>query len=211
MPNLQDFDEINKLNDREIIPIDQYFDEMELTDEEKEKRKKFAYELEDVMLFIFSLIATMREYGRMDKDYVIEQLRLRYSEVVLQYMNADEYIENYIAEFAYDTVDVTLRHGEEVYYTSDGRAIIISENEANTTFNYDEFREAIRKGYTKKQWVTEKDIRVRKTHRAVDSKVIPIRQAFTVGNSLMLFPKDTSLGASMTEIAGCRCTIRYLR
>lgn len=39
--------------------------------------------------------------------------------------------------------------------------------------------------------------------------VIDIFEPFEVGNSLMMFPKDHSLGAQVKEIAGCRCSLKY--
>ena len=56
-----------------------------------------------------------------------------------------------------------------------------------------------------------KDKLVRKTHRQVDDEVKGIRELFHVGESLMLFPKDTSQGASIKEIIGCRCSVEYLK
>lgn len=55
-----------------------------------------------------------------------------------------------------------------------------------------------------------KDQRVRKTHREVDGETIPIDEVFLVGESLMRFPKDTSLGASAEEIVNCRCVVKYI-
>ena len=48
------FDELNVPN-RRSIPYDEYFDEMDIDEEKKEKRKSFAKKLDDVMLFIFAL------------------------------------------------------------------------------------------------------------------------------------------------------------
>lgn len=65
------FDELSHLSEENMrsIPYDEYFDEMDLTDKEKEKRKRFSKEFEDVMLFIFSLFSVMRQYGRINKQY----------------------------------------------------------------------------------------------------------------------------------------------
>ena len=52
-----DIDELNELEDRRSIPYDEYFDNMDLTEEEKEKRKSFAEKLDDVMLFIFFFLS----------------------------------------------------------------------------------------------------------------------------------------------------------
>lgn len=205
------FDELSDLSEESMrsIPYDEYFDEMDLTEEEKEKRKQFSREFEDVMLFIFTLFSVMRQYGNINKQYIIGQLQSRYSEIVLKYMEIDKYLADYIADFVIETVDATIKHIDDPFYLSDDRSILISENEANGIFNYGEFSEAIKAGKTRKQWVDVRDRRERETHREVGGTVIPIGDTFVVGNSLMLFPKDTSLGAQMKEIANCRCTIKY--
>lgn len=205
------FDELSDISEKNMrsIPYDEYFDEMDLTEEEKEKRKQFSREFEDVMLFIFALLSVMRQYGSINKKYIIGQLQSRYSELVLQYMDIDKYLDDYIADFSIETVDTTIKHIDDPFYLSNDRGILISENEANGIFNYGEFSEAIKAGKKRKQWVDVRDRKERKTHREVGGMVIPIEDAFIVGNSLMLFPKDTSLGAEMKEIANCRCTVKY--
>lgn len=203
------FDEFNVLYENEILDIDTYFDDMELSEEEKEKRKKFSRELQNAVLFIFALLSVMKDHGYQNKKFIINQLQIRYSEILIEYMDIDKYLDDYIREFAEENVDVTLRHYGEKFFTSEERSLLIAVNEANSVFNYNEFSDAIKSGKTEKQWITEKDSRVRKTHRKVDNEIIPIKEAFVVGDSLMLFPKDRSLNASEKEIAGCRCTIKY--
>lgn len=84
------FDEINDLSESDILSIEDYFDEMELSDEEKEQRKEFSESMVDTMLFIFALFSVMRQYDYINKSYIIGQLQSRYSEVVLQYMDIDK-------------------------------------------------------------------------------------------------------------------------
>lgn len=43
----------------------------------------------------------------------------------------------------------------------------------------------------------------------INGKYVPIGNAFHVGDSWMMFPKDTSLGADAKEIINCRCSITY--
>ena len=201
------FDELGA--SQSILSIDEYFNEMDLTEAEKEKRKEFAESMEETMLFIFTLFSVMKQYNRMNKKFIISQLRSRYSEIVLQYMDIDKYLEDYISNFSEETVDVTLRHINEPFYLSDDRSLLIAESEANGVFNYQEFSEAVKAGKTRKRWITERDNKVRETHAEVNGIAIPINEPFVVGNSLMMFPKDTSLNAEMEQIANCRCTIKY--
>lgn len=202
------FDELG--TSQSILSIDEYFDEMDLTEIEKKKRKAFAEDMQEAMLFIFTLFSVMKQYNRINKEFIISQLQSRYSEIVLQYMDIDKYLEDYIQNFSEETVDVTLKHIDEPFYLSDDRSLLIATNEGNSIFNYQEFSEAVNAGKTKKRWITERDNKVRETHAEVNGITIPINEPFVVGDSLMMFPKDMSLNAEMEQIAGCRCTIQYL-
>jgi len=53
------------------------------------------------------------------------------------------------------------------------------------------------------------DKRVRTTHKEVGGTSKPIGEPFYVGGSLLLYPRDFSLGASAEQTAGCRCSIEY--
>lgn len=89
------------------------------------------------------------------------------------------------------------------------RALSIAENESNSIFNRVEYDDAVDNGKTYKTWLTENDDRVRHTHRLLEMKTIPIDEPFVVGDSKMMFPRDTSMGASVREIVGCRCSLTY--
>lgn len=207
------FDEISGLSQEEILDINTYFDEMELPNEEKEKRKEFSESMVDIMIFIFALFSVMRQYDNVNKQFIVSQLQSRYSELVLQYMDIDKLVDDYIQQFSEEIVDTTLKYPNEEYYLSDDRATIISVNEANSILGYRQLQEAKEKGYTRKTWITEGDKKVRETHREVDMQEIPLFDYFVVGNSLMLFPHDnlSEYGryAEEKEIAECRCTVQY--
>lgn len=207
---MREIDELNILSEDEILDIDSYFDSMELSEEGKEERKKFAKEMKENMLFLFTLFLLMKEKSYMDKRFIISQLQSRYSKLVLEYMKIDKYIEEHIQEFSEETVDTTIRHIDEEFYLSEERGVLISVNEANSTLNYKDFANAIAEGKTEKQWLTEKDQRVRKTHKRLDSMIIPIEDTFVVGNTLMRFPHDTFYGIDYKELSNCRCTVRYI-
>lgn len=129
-------DEINDLSEDEILDIETYFDEMELSDEEKEKRKEFSESMVDVMLFIFALFSVMRQYNYINKNYIISQLQSRYSDVVLKYMDIDKAVDDYIQKFSEEIIDTTLKHPDEEYYLSNDRATLVSVNEANSILGY---------------------------------------------------------------------------
>lgn len=204
---MREIDELNRISEDEIIDIETYFDEMELSDEEKEKRKEFARSMDEIMLFIFALFLTMKDYNYIDRNSIIKQLEMRYSEVVKQFSDLDGYIEDYIERFSKDTVDTTIKNGSEDYWTSEERSKIIAVNESNSIMGYQQLQDAIKKGYTRKTWITERDSRVRKTHREVDRETLEITEMFLVGNSLMAYPHD--FDAEAKEVCGCRCSIKY--
>lgn len=124
-------------------------------------------------------------------------------------MVIDNVMSAYIETLSKNIVEVTLKHIDDKFYTSEDRAILIAENESNTLSNYTEYIEAVNSGKTMKKWIDMKDDRERDSHLEVGGKAIPIQRAFVVGESLMLYPKDWTLGAGLEEIANCRCTIIY--
>lgn len=211
------FDELNKLYDgkykRKSMPYEQYFGEMALTKEQKKERISFAEKFEEVMMFLFFLLLTFEEYGNAEEsqDFIIEQVKQKYKDLAIDYTALDEYIEEYIDEFVEEVIKTTNNHSDEPYYKSEDRATLIAENEANSVLNYVDYIKAIDNGLTKKKWKTELDNKVRKTHEPMEGKVIDISIPFVVGESLMLFPKDTSYGADVEELVNCRCTVEYFK
>ena len=205
-----EFDDLNDTDQKKLsVDYETYFGEMDLTDEEKEKRKKFAEELEKELLFFFALYMIAKEIDYQDMQYVKNQLEQRYRQVVERNMEIDEHLENHISDFAQEIFEVTQNHLDDEWYTSGDRAVLTAENETNSVANYNDYRKAKKAGKKSKTWVTMNDKAVRHTHRVLDYKTIPINGVFLVGDSEMLFPKDETFGASMKETAGCRCVIKY--
>ena len=93
--------------------------------------------------------------------------------------------------------------------------MFITENEANTVFNSQEYVEAIYEGRTQKMWVTFADDRVRPTHDEIAIETIPIDDYFQVGDAIMLYPKDVTSELSTgalhpEEVVNCRCKLLYI-
>ena len=191
------------------MPYEQYFGEMEITDDQKKKRIQAAEEIEDIMFFLYELVSLMTDYRYISPEFIKQKVYKKYINVLEKHGNPDKYIEEYAKEFSDMVVDTTIKHSGEEFYRSEDRAMLVAENEANSAINYFEYKEAVAGGKKRKQWITQRDDRVRDTHKEVNGETIPIDNAFIVGDSLMAFPKDTSYGASINEIAGCRCTIKY--
>lgn len=228
------FDELNRLNKRNrnqrSMPYKKYFGEMELPESEKKIREEYARDIEReiflILAFIYSILES-KTYYMLDsaKDRLEASILRNLRKYTMPDSELLEYVRNYSSQF----VDVTYQHSlewfenqervsenvesEETdtpdYWFSEDRARYNAENESNTVFNYEQFRDAKRDGLQYKQWQSMKDERVRKTHSEVDDTILPIDEPFTVGGYLMRYPKDASLGAGIEEIAGCRCTVRY--
>lgn len=206
----REFDELNaSVRYSRSIPFATYFSEMELTEEQKEKRIAVAEELDEFVMFIFALIMAMLETDSLDRNYILIQVNQRYLHIVGKYVDVDEYLEDYIKRFSDTFVKTTFDSIDDLWYLSKDRAAFIAENESETTWNYEEYKQAIKSGKTKKQWDDVRDNKERKTHREVGGKVIPIEDTFVVGDSLMRYPKDDLLGADAKEIINCRCSIKY--
>lgn len=203
-----EFDELNNPKSR-AIPYEQYFGEMELTEEQKEERIKASKRIEDMMLFLFSLLSVMKEYSYENLEFVVSQVKNQYSDILSVSMEMDEYLNGYVNDFSEQIVETTQNHMDDELYLSDDRAMFVAENEANTTFNYLEYKKAIESGKKKKRWITMRDRHVRHTHQLVEGKTIGINDVFLVGDSEMFYPKDITFGASAREIVNCRCSIKY--
>lgn len=207
------FDELNTPSESKILPIEQYFDEMELTETQKDKRKEFAESIFEIALFLFSLFSVMKEYDYIKIDFISAQLQSKYLEVARKHnINIDSHVKAYIKKFSEEIVSTTERHIDKEYFLSQDRATIIGENEAQSIIGYSELTKAIKSGYTKKKWITERDNKVRKTHREIDGLTINISEPFIVGDSLMMYAHDAiTFNADEKELCGCRCATKYLK
>lgn len=228
MSKIASYDELDvrESDNRRSEPYNQYFDKMSLTEKEKKTRISFSEDMEEVILYILSLAAIMIENDEIDKEYLTSQLYERYIDVASEYLPVDSYVKQYANEVSKQIIETTFLYGisssivdseqskdskvnPNDYYLSNDRAMFISECEANSILNYKEYSDALKSGKKTKTWIDVRDRRERKTHLEVGGTTIPIKELFAVGNSLMLFPKDTSQSASASEIVNCRCSIRY--
>lgn len=231
--SLQVFDRINSVNSPKLRSMDikKYFSEMQLSNTQKKERIALAEELEDVMLFFFSLVLLIDEFSYMQAISTVDvkqQLKDRVYGVVEKYTQITDEVREFLDEFVDEVNDTTTEHlvvllalmrnresadsdkrKSEEFYLSDDRARLLGEEESNTIFNAVDFAKAKKLGYKYKTWITMRDNRVRHTHALVDDRTIPIDDLFLVGNSYMRFCRDDYYGASPREIIGCRCSIRY--
>lgn len=203
-----DFDNINSLEkDSSVINYEEYFGEEELTEEQKQRRIDLANEIEQVMLFAFSLIVLFTEEDNYDYTIVVEETTDRFLASISAFVALDEVISTYAYERAKQVVSSTVDALNTAYFLSRERATVIAANESDTILNRDDYMKAIMQGKTKKTWVDVKDKRERKDHLAVGGKTIGITELFHVGNDLMLYPHDMS--ADSKQLINCRCQCRY--
>lgn len=195
-------DELNKL-------LTRYFDAMEISAEDKRKRIMLGLDLYDA--FIYILLTIKADYRISDKvapqEGYIESLNFRIKDVLNE--NNLPYEEEYIPQLSKDIVEATFRHLDEDYYFSEDRAVLITQNEANTIMNNADYVKAKSSGCKYKQWLTEGDGKVRDAHVMVDMMKIPIDEYFPVGGDNMRYPHDYMNG-SAENLINCRCVCKYL-
>ena len=215
--SISSYDELNiRPNNRRSEPYKEYFSKMSISDKEKQQRIAFSEQMEEVVLYILALIETTIESGESDQEYIQTQFYDKYLDVIASYLLIDTYIKQYALDVTKQIIDATFERFSaedksitDDYYLSNDRTMFISECEANSILNYRQYSKAVKAGKTKKKWIDVGDKRERKTHLEVGGTILPIDEPFSVGDSLLQFPKDTSLGASADEVVNCRCSIQY--
>lgn len=204
------FDELNSLIlNKRSMSFEQYFGEMELSNEEIQNRIELAEKLEEGFLFVLALFFTMQQQNAVNWERVRQEYENRYLSALSGYVTITPYIRNYVRSMSYDVMDSTRNHQGDIYYYSPDRSRFMAENESNFARSYQVNEDAVESGAKRKRWITMRDKKVRETHKEVDGQVKAIEDLFYVGGSLMSYPRDGSLGASSSEIVGCRCSIQY--
>ena len=208
---LQKKDELNNLI---AIPYEQYFGEMGLSKEEVARRIELAEMLDDVFIMLFTLIKAEKAASEiLDVDYLVGYAERHYKDVLdyfgIDYLEKYPWLNSHITQAAEEVIKQNEKKPDDEWNVSDDRAMVIAENEVNSVYEYVAFQDAVDSGKTRKTWNTMLDSKVRHTHADIESLTIPIMERFYVGNYEMYQPKDTSLGAGMEEIAGCRCWCTY--
>jgi len=203
-------DEVNIIPKKKRgVPFERYFGEMELPEWDKERRIEMANKLEEMMLYFFALVELYQDDLEDAIDSIVELLALKYRDVLSEYIDIDEYLQDYTDQFAVQMMETTEDDLENPWMLSDDRAVFDAENEANFTAEYINYVKAVKAGKKNKVWRAFSDNRTRKTHKAINGKVVGIFDLFEVGNALMRFPKDTLYGNYPEEVVNCRCTATY--
>lgn len=217
IPEGLSFDELNKLYEEErdgnlrSMPFEQYFGEMELSQEQKDRRIETAREIQGFMLLaIMELYYELHEggYGEYNPSMTIsENYRslLDRLDIPLTAFFAAMHVNSVASEIPLSTMN----NPDDPYFFSEDRARLIAETESNSIWNDSEFQDAILTGKTQKTWVAIIDKVTRDSHRDVNGTTIPIDEPFQVGDSLMMYPHDESMGAGPEEIVNCRCSMIF--
>ena len=222
------FDELNKMRS---MPFDQYFGEMDLTQDQEDERIALARSIEAAMLYFFDAVVMYLNDGVGTPAALLSLLIAELMEALDENDIPDKeeppddtvpsllaallypsggFSDRYAVMLANELFIATFAHKDDPYFLSRDRARLVGEEESNTVYNHIDYIKAIVQGKTKKTWVTQHDPKVRATHRPVDGVTIPISEFFQVGGARMLYPRDVINGANFPEeIAGCRCWIKY--
>lgn len=90
------------------------------------------------------------------------------------------------------------------------RALTIARTETMAASNFGSIQGALATGLDLiKEWIPATDDRTRADHINMFGKKVPMAKPFRVGSDLMMYPHDSSLGASAKNIVNCRCTVGY--
>lgn len=195
--------------------IKEYFDPMDISDKQKEERRKLANEMFNVFLFLFSLVEVAEANNYSNIEFLSTQFELQFAPLVMSYSRNDDYISQYIDKVSKDVVRTTvegsrkpLGSAEREFATSDKRAAFLSVNSSNTVENYEDIQEAIENGYRYKTWVAEVDKKTRASHLEINGKKIPIEEYFQFEDCEMFEPHDEVNGTA-EQCANCRCTVHF--
>lgn len=216
----QQFEELNNIQSQSVDYdelLKEFFKDMEISEEEKEKRLSLAKDLKAAILLFFGAVAIGSTLAQAELALRVQSIARQYSKKNIAYLN--DYTNRWAEKFQSttqrhknDTSNVTVEgitipNGE--YWTSELRATLAAEDIANAIANYDELVTAFENGKKYKTWVAHKDRRTRDTHKTADNQKKLLWEPFDIGGFDMMIPLDDSLGAPNEEIVNCRCVLTY--
>lgn len=204
------WDELNQLvGYKRSEPFDEYFEPMQISEEQKEERIALAERLYEVFVGLLLECFYADQLDTVIAADIHDRTRNAYLDAVEGSAVLDDYIYDHAIEIIETVIQVLQRHDDDPYYYSDDRGRVIAENESNLIIGHEELEEAMVSGYRYKTWNTIMDGRERDSHADVNGTTIPIDEPFELAGGLMMQPLDSSLGASDEEICGCRCSLSF--
>lgn len=139
---------------------------------------------------------------------IVDSYRQTLNNRLIDVFGDKPYEPEYVSRLSDEIIDTTTRHPDDDYYLSKERALLIGQNESNTTFNHIDYTEAKESGKRYKVWYAELDDKTREDHIEIDGTRIPIDEMFDVGGEQLRYPHDFMFG-SAKNLVNCRCTCRY--
>jgi hypothetical protein len=220
---IADFDELNILWVSKMdLPIAEKLLRIQMITEFEERvRKIFQKQKETVQsgistekaLLLIGLLTVplAQEWRTVCDKYYLKYVSLISSANGSEYPTADEWQKQHSVDFARWIQKTTSENPDSDYTFSGERARDIARTEVNGMCDLATLDGYYRAGYTRKQWNSFRDEKVRETHKIADGQIKPLAEPFEVGNSLLMFPHDTSLGATADETVNCRCVMKPVR
>lgn len=91
-----------------------------------------------------------------------------------------------------------------------GRAMNIARTEGSAISNFAMNQSAKGTGLSlTKEWLTQRDGKVRNTHLSADGLEVGMDEAFSIAGYKLRYPADSGLGAPAGLVCNCRCTLIY--
>lgn len=204
-------DELNNMKENDYQEYFQkYFSVMDISKIQEDNRIEFSKEMKNIMIDFLIFVLLYINYETQENLSVIEnQFKSRYKDLVSKYNYIDSSLSKYIDDFSEIMLECTLENYDKKRTFSSDRVLNIAVNEANSIFNYSEYKDALINGKTSKTWITRMDNKERDTHKAMRNITIPIYDLFQVGDAEMRYPHDIMAFDHPEELAGCRCSIIY--
>ena len=198
--------DLNVINEEtRVLSITEYFSEMRLPNDEIKKRIDMCEDFEVFLIYIIEL------GEELELEIFISQLQSGLIEIAGKYIELTDSIIDRLNEDAIFIAETTKKYLDTPFYTSDDRATLLAQNETQAVCNISQYEFAKENGLNYKEWLAMPDEKVRDTHAFADGQRVPIDAPFIVGESLMMYPMDASLGAPPQEIINCRCVVRFSR
>lgn len=104
---------------------------------------------------------------------------------------------------------ISKEYGTEFY-----RAERLVRSSYNTASNHAHIEAITEAGFPNKRWLTSRDARVRRPtksshydHASAEGQTVPVHAPFVVSGEALMFPGDSSRGASIGNVVNCRCTV----
>ena len=195
-----------------------WFDKMNILQSEKDMRVRICNRLEKELIDIFDWVANFGS-GFFYWELLDKKMRDRYVRIILEeypHIQDKEQLIEILAYYFYEnTSDLIMKaDGDKDKLKkalSKERARDCARNETNKAVNTLDFDEMVSRGYRKKQWQTTIDGKERPSHNKADGQIVDINEPFNINGFKMDFPMDDSYDAPLTEILGCRCSVKYIK